>query len=74
MPSPAQLQKHLKGVSYPADKDDLIEAAETNDAPDDVIDVLQTLDDDLFDSPAEVSAALSEVLEEWEDDDEDEEE
>jgi hypothetical protein len=34
MPDFIEVQKHLAGVSYPAEKDDLIEVARGNDAPD----------------------------------------
>jgi hypothetical protein len=60
--NPIQLQKHLKGVDYPATKDDLIEQAEENGADDDVIDVLEQLpDDEEFETPADVNKAVGEI-------------
>jgi len=59
--SPVELQKHLKGVSYPASKEDLIAAARDNGAPREVLDALQRLPGDQFDSPAEVAKAFGEL-------------
>ena len=59
MPSPTELQKYLKGVDYPASKEDLVSAAEENDAPEEVIDALQDLDGDDFDGPTAVQEAAS---------------
>lgn len=58
-PNPIQMQKFLSGVDYPASKDDLVSAAERNDAPDDVLDTLRGLSQDSFDSPTDVSSAVS---------------
>ncbi len=55
---PTEAQRHLKGVEYPATKDDLISTAERNDAPDDVIETLQTMDGEQFDGPDDVMEAL----------------
>ncbi len=57
--NPIDLQKALKGVQYPASKDDLIESAKGNGAGDDVIAALRGLGDDHFNTPADVSEAVS---------------
>lgn len=55
--SPTEVQKALKGADYPASRDDLIEVARENDAPDDVIDELEeNLDEEEYESPAAVMA------------------
>ncbi len=59
MPNPTEIQKFLKGVHYPASKEDLVSAAEENDAPEEVIDALQDLNEDEFDGPAAVQQAAS---------------
>jgi hypothetical protein len=59
--TPAEVQKYLKGVSYPARKDDLITAARGNGAPDEVIELLERLPGDQFDGPPEVMKAYGEV-------------
>ena len=58
MTSPITVQKYLKGADYPADRDDLLSVAEANDAPEDVIELLEALDETTFDGPDEVSEAL----------------
>lgn len=57
--NPSDVQSHLRGVAYPATKDDLISTAERNGAPDDVIDMLQTMDGEQFGGPDEVMEALA---------------
>ena len=56
--NPIDVQKNLKGVSYPASRDDLVTAARENGGNDDLIAELEGLDEDEFDSPAEVMKAL----------------
>ena len=56
--SPAAVQKHLRGASYPADLDDLIAQAEENDAPADVIETIETLEERTYNGPADVTQAL----------------
>jgi hypothetical protein len=58
-PTPIELQKYLKGVGYPASKSDLLDAAKSNGAPDDVLSALQSASEDNFDAPTDVSSALS---------------
>ena len=57
--NPIELQKHLKGVNYPASKDDLVSAAQSNGAPKDIVDALQSANKDSFDGPSAVQQALS---------------
>jgi hypothetical protein len=52
------VQKALKGVSYPADKDTLLETARSNGADEEVIDALTALADQEYGSPAEVSKGV----------------
>ncbi len=56
--SAAELEKYLKGVDYPASKDDLLEKARANGAPDHVIDMIDSLSESSFNSPIDVSKAL----------------
>ncbi|PPF87844.1 hypothetical protein C5B96_03405 [Subtercola sp. Z020] len=58
-PNPIQLQKYLGGVDYPASRDELIETARKNGAPDDIVDALTNAGADSFDSPTAVSSAVS---------------
>jgi hypothetical protein len=56
--NPIEVQKHLSGVDYPASKDEIITTAESNDAPQEIIEALQAIDGDQFDGPDDVMAAL----------------
>jgi Protein of unknown function (DUF2795) len=56
--NPIQVQKFLGGIDYPTDKNTLIERARRSGADDNVIETLQSLDRDSFNSPNDVSEAL----------------
>jgi Protein of unknown function (DUF2795) len=56
--NPIEVQKNLKGVRYPAGKDDLVTAAEANGADEELLGRLRSLEKDQFDSPADVMGAL----------------
>lgn len=60
--NPIELQKSLKGVDYPAKKDDIVKAAEENGADDDVLDALKNLPDQSFERPTDVTKALSDEM------------
>lgn len=49
------VQKYLSGVDYPATKQDLLDSAGDNDAPQEVIDALNGIAEKEYASPAEVS-------------------
>jgi len=59
--SPVEIQQYLKGINYPASKDELIAAARGNRAPDEVIEILEKLPGDQFDGPPEVMKAYGQV-------------
>ena len=56
--SPISLQKHLKGATYPASKEDLVRRAQTNAAPHDILEVIRHLPNQSYESPAQVMRAL----------------
>ena len=56
--SPVQMQKHLKGTSYPASKADLVRQAQTNRASDEIVEKIRALPADSFGSPKDVMKAL----------------
>jgi len=56
---PIEVQKHLGGIDYPATKDEIVSTAESNGAPQEIIEALQGLDREEFDGPNAVQAALS---------------
>ena len=57
--NPIEVQRHLKGVDYPASKDDLVSTAEGNGAPPEIVDQLKQMDKDSFDGPNAVVEAIS---------------
>lgn len=59
--SPVQLQKHLKGASYPASKDDLVRKAQDNNASDDIVEKIKELPASSFGSPKDVMKALGQT-------------
>lgn len=59
--NPIQLQKHLKGVDYPASKEQLIQHAQKQGADDNAISVLNQLPDEEYESPTDVSEAVGEI-------------
>ena len=59
--NPSEIQRHLRGVDYPADREVLLEAAGSEDAPQDVIEALESLpEDEEFDGPDQVMRAIEE--------------
>jgi hypothetical protein len=57
--NPIELQKALKGASYPTSKDDLVKIAKENGASDDIVAALENLGDDRFNTPADLTEAVS---------------
>lgn len=56
--SPVQMQKHLKGVNYPASKGDLVARAQQNNASSEMVDKIRALPGDSFNGPKDVMRAL----------------
>ena len=56
--NPIEVQTHLKGIDYPASKDEVIATAESNDAPQEIIEALQQMDGTQFEGPDDVMGAL----------------
>jgi hypothetical protein len=57
--NPIKLQKHLKGIDYPANKEKLIKHAQQHGADEQAISVLEQLPDEEYASPTKVSKAVS---------------
>lgn len=60
--NPTQVQKFLGGVDYPCSKTDLVDHARQAGANQDVISTLQSLPYDEFNSPNDVSEAISDEM------------
>lgn len=59
--SPVLVQKKLKGAKYPTNKNSLIEIAQRNNAPNEVMDVLNQIPSQDYSSPAQVMKAIGQV-------------
>jgi hypothetical protein len=59
--NPAAVERHLKGITFPASKQDLIERAEMNGAPSDVMSVLNRMEKTEYHSPIDVSKEVGRV-------------
>jgi hypothetical protein len=60
-PNPIQIQKFLSGIDYPANREALISRAKESGADSNVLDALQSIPDQEYDSPTAVSSAVSDV-------------
>jgi Protein of unknown function (DUF2795) len=56
--NPIEVQKHLKGMSYPATKDDVVSTAEQNGADDELVSQLRGLEKEEFSGPDDVMRSL----------------
>lgn len=59
--SPIAVQKYLKGADYPATKEELANIAEENGASDEVLDMINELPDEEFESSKDVMKAYGEI-------------
>jgi hypothetical protein len=59
--SPANVQKYLKGVDYPAKKRELVDQARKNAAPDEVVQIIQKFPDQEFVGPQDVMKAYGQI-------------
>ncbi len=56
--SPAEAQKALAGISFPAEKQDLVERAKENDADERVMDFLERIPDREYEGVTDVSKEI----------------
>ncbi len=59
--SPAVVEKSIKGIKFPASKQDLIQQAEDNDANQDILNILNNVPDKQFNSPIDISIAIGKM-------------
>jgi hypothetical protein len=57
--NPIDLQKCLSGMDYPADKEAVVNQARKNGADEEIMESLQSLPDQEYDSPAAVNKAVA---------------
>ncbi|MBI2268410.1 MAG: DUF2795 domain-containing protein [Candidatus Blackburnbacteria bacterium] len=60
MPTYAEVEAFLEGITYPATKDQLIEYATQQRADDNILAILERLPEETYESSSEVEDALSE--------------
>jgi len=59
--NPIEMQRYLKGADYPMDKDALVRLAQSNRAPNDVVEALRGMNRDSFNGPNAVQEALKDA-------------
>lgn len=59
--NPIQLQKYLKGIDYPANKQALIDRAKQEGADENILSTLEQLSDEEFETPTDVSKAVGAI-------------
>jgi len=60
--SPSNIAHYLKGIDFPATKQDMIDYADDNNAPEEIIDIIDNLPDIEFHSMTEVMTGASELV------------
>ncbi len=60
--SPDQLMNYAKGVKFPASKQELLKAFESNNAPKEIIAALSKLPDKTYNSPQDLIGGLKDML------------
>ena len=60
--SPSNIAHFLKGIDFPATKQDMIDYADDNNAPEEIIDIIDNLPDVEFQSMTEVMTGVSELV------------
>jgi hypothetical protein len=56
-----EVQKYLKGIDYPMNKENLVKHAQENGADKELQSILQELPRDEFQTPADVNKAIGEI-------------
>lgn len=56
--TPIDIQKHLKGMDYPANKQGIIDHAKEQGAGKEIASLLEQIPDEEYETPADVSKAL----------------
>jgi hypothetical protein len=59
--SPAAVERYLKGIHYPASKDELLKQAKGNGAPEDVMNVLNRFSSKQYNTTIDVSKEVGQV-------------
>ncbi|HAR63323.1 MAG: DUF2795 domain-containing protein [Candidatus Margulisiibacteriota bacterium] len=60
-PSPAAIEKYLKGIDFPASRDSMVQFAQNHGATSDILDILRRIPDKTYTSPIDVAKGIGEV-------------
>lgn len=60
-----EIRRYLEDLQFPASKDDLVSAAKSNDAPEELIKQLVDLPKEEFSDPEEVAEAVDNLRPAW---------
>lgn len=59
--NPIEVQKHLKGIDYPVNKENLIKHAQKHGADEDLQSILEELPDEEYETATDVSKAIGQI-------------
>ena len=59
--APLEIEPYLRGVRYPANKNDLVNHARQLGASQDMLETLSNLQQSIFNTPADVNRAIGEI-------------
>lgn len=59
--SAAEIEKYIAGIHFPCDKEGLLECARDNNAPQEVLDIMEEFSDQNYRSPVDVSRQMSQT-------------
>jgi hypothetical protein len=59
--NPIQVQKFLSGMDYPANKEELVDHAKSKGADENIMQTLEQLPDEDYETPADVSKAIGHI-------------
>ncbi|MBE9201479.1 MULTISPECIES: DUF2795 domain-containing protein [unclassified Nodularia (in: cyanobacteria)] len=61
--NPVEIQKHLKGVDYPASKQELIQHAQKQGADQDLLSILEQLPENQeYETPTDLNKAIGNII------------
>jgi hypothetical protein len=59
--NPIQVQKFLSGMDYPANKEELVDHAKSKGADENIMQTLEQLPEEDYETPADVSKAIGHI-------------
>lgn len=59
--NPIEIQKHLKGLDYPASKEEILQHAQQQGVEDQIYSLLEQLPDQQYEKPTDVNHEIGEI-------------